>query len=163
MGKTSIMIRSSKFLPGFSHSRCSRSSCRHLLNFGPWPLWTFWTWLATDNHLATIMPPSPSEVDAADQYTWLLILFTHFPITSQSFCFDKAESFFFIPNKSKPRGIQHACILLLEMTFYESDEGETEQQGCARLVFGMHVPWGMKIWEIVYPQTSISSLIRVKR
>ena len=62
-------------------------------------------WLKTDLYFATIISPSPSGVEEADQYTWFTMDFFQSNASSQSFCLDRTFIFFWIPEKKLMSGI----------------------------------------------------------
>lgn len=55
----------------------SSVSWAQVANTSLWPSWTLWMWFSTDSHLAHITYPSPSGVEAAIQYKWLVRLLFH--------------------------------------------------------------------------------------
>ena len=81
----------------FLLSRCRSLPCEHFGNFALCLLWTSWTWLSNDSHLACTSSLSSSGVVDTHQYRWLMILFCHSLTNSQSFCFPSFSNFLWNP------------------------------------------------------------------
>ena len=96
----------------------SRPHSRRWIHLGnswlPWLVCLLWMWLSSDSHLAFIVSPSPSVVDATHQYKWLMMLFCHFATSSHCFCLASASTFL-----RSPAGIYaFTCIRLIIINFH---------------------------------------------
>ena len=108
---SAYVLKTTFFRPSWFWGPCAYSGKSWLC-----PGCTLWTWLSNDNYFIFLDSPSPLGVNATHQYKWFMILCSHFPMSSQSFCFAAASNFLWKPES----GINSSWEYYLSAYWYQA-------------------------------------------